>query len=295
MIRIVVTEAALRARIEELKAGWEGRMKALVTALRGNDDPEFQNEWSDIKEAYIEFQHSKCAFCEKPLEGKIEQDVEHFRPKGAVVAWPVPGDLADEVRKAGFRVVQPPRGSKGYKYLAYHPLNYLTACKTCNSIRKKNYFPIAGRRRLGGRAIADLAGEQAYLIYPLSDLDADPEHLIEFIGITPRPKAGLTVFERLRARVTIEFFGLDNVSERKDLLIDRFETLEKVYLALKGRTEFATAADRNRADQVVTAYQTSRRRHTNCIKHFVALFTRHPEQAEQLYQDAVTYLKTVSS
>src|SRR5262249_1945903 len=154
--------------------------KGLLAALKGEDEPEFQNEWSDIKPAYIDLQFSKCGFCEKPLEGKIEQDVEHFRPKGAVVAWPVPKALAAEIEAAGFPVTQPKAGTKGYKSLAYPPLNYVTACKTCNSIRKKNYFPIAGRRRLGGRDPAALGDEQPYLMYPLSDIDVDPEDLIEF-------------------------------------------------------------------------------------------------------------------
>jgi hypothetical protein len=295
VIRISVTAAALRAKIEAVKPGWEDRMKARVAALKMAADPDFANEWSDVKDAYIELQSSKCAFCEKPLEGKIEQDVEHFRPKGAVVAWPVPAALATEITRAGFKFVLTPKGSKGYKYLAYHPLNYVTACKTCNSVRKKNYFPIAGRRRLGGRDPADLAVERPYLIYPLSDIDTDPERLIEFAAITPRPKAGLAAFDRLRARVTIAFFGLDDLDGRKDLLIDRFETLEKVYLALKGRTGFPTAADRATAAQVVAAYQTGRKRHTNCMKHFVALFNRNPKRAERLFQDAVAYLKSVST
>ena len=46
--------------------------------------PAFPSLWSETKQVYIELQHSKCAFCEKPLEGRIEQDVEHFRPKGEV-------------------------------------------------------------------------------------------------------------------------------------------------------------------------------------------------------------------
>ena len=126
--------------------------------------------------------------------------------------------------------------------MAYHHLNYLTACKNCNSIRKKNYFRIAGKRKRGGRDPADMASEMPYLIYPLSDIDEDPELLIEFVGVYPRPRRGLNGFGQLRARVTIEVFGLDDEDERKDLLIDRIETLETVYLALKGREDFASAA-----------------------------------------------------
>ena len=184
---------------------------------------------------------------------------------------------------------------RGYKYLAYHPLNYLTACKTCNSIRKKNYFPIAGRRRLRERNPVDLEVELAYLIYPLSDIDTDPEELIEFSAITPRPRAGIDPFNRLRALVTIELFGLDDLNDRKELLIDRFETLEKVYLALKGAREFRADADRLAARNVVAAYKTGRKRHTNCIRHFVIIFYNSPAVAEALYQGAVAYLNSVST
>ena len=53
---------------------------------------------------YIDLQLSKCCFCEKPLEGKIEQDVEHFRPKAEVKPWKVPRHLANR----GTSTVQQP-------------------------------------------------------------------------------------------------------------------------------------------------------------------------------------------
>ena len=98
---------------------------------------------------YIELQHSKCQFCEKPLEGRIEQDVEHFRPKCEVRPWDIPQDLAD----AGIAVSQPANGRRtsdrielGYRFLAYHPFNYAAACKPCNTVFKGNLFPIARKR-----------------------------------------------------------------------------------------------------------------------------------------------------
>ena len=109
MIRIPVTIPQLEAAIESERKGWFDRVKLRLIALRGVDDPEFENEWSDIKQVYIDLQHTKCAFCEKPLEGKIEQDVEHFRPKAAVAPWPLPKSLLAEIRAAGFHVVQPRR------------------------------------------------------------------------------------------------------------------------------------------------------------------------------------------
>lgn len=294
MIHIPVTAAALATAIETEAPGWRTRAAAKVVALGGAGAPAFPNTWSAIKAVYIKLLNTKCAFCEKKLEGRIEQDVEHFRPKGAVARWPAPAALLAEITKAGFRVGQPPAGSRGYKYLAYHELNYVTACKTCNSVRKKNYFPVAGRRRLGGKAPADVAPEQAYLIYPLSDVDTKPEKLIEFSAVSPRPKKGLGAFDRLRALVTISLFGLDDLVERKELIQDRLETLQFVYLALKGSDQFKTAADRTMAAGVVAAFQTGRKRHTNCVRNFVAAYKRSPAKAGQLIQDAVAYLKSVS-
>ena len=297
MIRIAVTPAALDAAIEAKCKGWAGRMAKKIEGLAKKRAPKFDNQWSKIKAVYRTLQHSKCAFCEKPLEGAIEQDVEHFRPKGAVAAWPVPAKLAATAAAAGFEIRQPAKRTKGYKYLAYHPLNYVTACKSCNSVRKKNYFPVAGEWRLGAKDPADRAafdGERPYLIYPLADIDADPETLIAFNHDSPYPRKGLRGFNRLRALVTIELFWLDDLDERKELLKDRFRLLELVYYALRGRTTFRTKADRDEAARVVEGYKTGREPHTNCIKHFVKMYDDNPAKAIELYHDAVAYLKTVS-
>jgi hypothetical protein len=296
VIRINITIKDLENEIEAEKPGWLANARKAIKALQGVDDPNFDDMWGDIKQAYIVVQRSKCGFCEKPLEGKIEQDVEHFRPKKAIHAWQVPSAVMQEITAAGFRVAQPTGGPEpGYKYLAYHHLNYLTACKNCNSIRKKNYFPIAGRRKRGGRNPADMTSEYPYLVYPLSTVDDDPEQLIEFVGVFPRPKRGLKGFGRLRALVTIAVFGLDDEDGRKDLLIDRIETLEKVYFALKGRQEYASAADRDAAQTVIDRYTSGRFRHTNCMRCFVRVYQRSRAEAERLYQAAIQYLKSVST
>ena len=110
-----------------------------------------------------------------------------FGPKKKVARWPVPASLA----RQGVVVQQPARGHEpGYTFLAYHPLNYAAACKTCNSILKKNYFPIAGTRDTSNsREPAAIAGERPYLLYPIGNLDADPEDLIEFAGLSAQAKA----------------------------------------------------------------------------------------------------------
>ena len=143
----------------------------------------------------MELQGFKCVYCEKELEDQpIELDVEHYRPKKKVSRWNVPKSLA----RQGIAVAQPDRGHEpGYTLLAYHVLNYAASCKTCNSILKKNVFPIAGQRNGNAREPALVAGERPYILYPLANLDEDPEDLIEFAGLSPQAKA--TGFRRQRA------------------------------------------------------------------------------------------------
>lgn len=75
----------------------------------------------------------KCAYCERKLEsipfGTIEQDVEHFRPKGGVKSWEMPQWLKDQ----GIEATQVPHEGPGYYLLPYHPFNYAASCKPCNS------------------------------------------------------------------------------------------------------------------------------------------------------------------
>ena len=227
MVRFEITLADLEAQIEEEKPGWIQKARLRTAAMTSVTAPaSFPNRWSQIKRVYIDLQGSKCAFCEKWLEDEaIEHDVEHFRPKGHVDRWPVPPKL----KKAGVIVRQASgRTEPGYKRLAYHPLNYVAACKTCNTILKKTWFPITGTRYIDGDNPASMSSEQALLIYPISDVDVDPEVLIDFHGLSPKSKIS-SGFPCHRALVTIEVFQLDNWRRRKELNKDRAEWLEKLY------------------------------------------------------------------
>ena len=206
MIRVSTTTAALLAAIEAHRPGWLSRAEARTEALAAAAvDPEFPSLWSEIKEVYISLQHSKCAYCEKEPEYQpIEHDVEHYRPKRDVVRWVVPRALA----RQGIVVNQPTHGGEpGYPLLAYNPLNYAAACKTCNSILKRTYFPIAGTRNATARDPAGMAGERPFLLYPIGDADDDPEDLIEFAGLSPQARG--TGFRKQRALVTIWLFDLN--------------------------------------------------------------------------------------
>ena len=200
MIRVPVTKEQLEASIEAENSRWLERAKTKTKELEDDPNLEITSIWSPIKPVYMTLQNSKCIFCEKEIEPQpIEQDVEHFRPKNNVKRWHVPQWMEEE---EDIHVQQPQTGSEaGYRLLAYHPLNYAAACKTCNSSRKRDYFPIAGPRRSDSKTPTRMGAEKAYLLYPLGDLDDDPEELIEFHGLSPQAKASRG-FKRKRALVT---------------------------------------------------------------------------------------------
>src|SRR5262249_26286003 len=121
--------AAIR-KVRKKKPSWFDAAKAALAALpnppRSSD---FKELWGEVKGIYIQKQGSRCCFCETALEGDINHDVEHFRPKAEVKPWPVPPELAAEgVVPTPLAPVKP---QPGYKNLAYHPHNYAMACKVC--------------------------------------------------------------------------------------------------------------------------------------------------------------------
>lgn len=231
-------------------------------------------------------------YCERKLEpipfGKVEQDVEHFRPKGSVKAWKAPKPLRDQ----GIPFATVPNQKKGYYLLPYHPFNYAAACKPCNSTLKKDFFPIAGTYNLDAEAPQDLASEKAYLIYPIGSLDEDPARLIEFRGASPRPVAQ-SGHKRNRALVTIEFFKLDDPVERNHLIKERARLIELLYARLK-KTKTGTAAQKAAARRVVDGFLRPALPHLNCARSFKRLFDSNPAEAEAVYDEAVKLVNSVS-
>jgi hypothetical protein len=302
MTQIKVSASKLRRLVMAHDPTWFQRAREQTKALEsGLPDPEFPELWSEIKEVYIKLQggarEGKCAYCEKWLEAdRIEHDVEHFRPKAKVARWNVPEHLLPELQAAGVQIHQPAQGSEpGYRLLAYHILNYATACKECNSVLKGNLFPITGKRLSGARDPARLKTEGALLIYPLGDLDTDPEDLIEFQGISPRAKAAAGL-DRLRALVTIEIFGLDDWRRRKSLIFDRAEWIEKLLWALQRRERGSPPKDVTDANKAIDRMTAATFRHANCLRSFLRLYKRSPRAAKRLYEDAVKpYLESYSS
>ncbi len=281
MIRYPITKTELEAAVENEKHGWmKARLKTDGFRTAGEfNEPVKRNSWSAIKAAYIRLQQNKCAYCERSFghdrRSRIEHDVEHFRPKSSVRAWPTEGSSLSYNFATGDASV------KGYYLLAYNIFNYTTACKTCNSILKVNFFPVLAARKTDSEDFVALKSEKPLLIYPISDLDDDPEELISFEGVLPVPK-----FKRgeryRRARVTIDLFELDT---REDLLKARAVVIGWLWTALRLlQTPGAAAEDKADAQKLVDLAKSPAAAHTNCARAFSKLYEQNIAKARQ-YKD----------
>ncbi len=143
--------------------------------------------------------HSKCAYCESPLESRRDGDIEHFRPISRAIN--LDGKMAS-----------------GYWWLAFEWSNIYLACAPCNRTYKRNRFPVRGRRAQYGTNVAD---EDALLLDPCQSLDFEevhfyhvPDPALEEVRIDP---------ETERGKITLETLGLN----RTDLRRRRFEEWQR--------------------------------------------------------------------
>lgn len=281
MIRCAWNEAKALADIAALDANWiqkaATRTAALTAAGRFN---ETSSIWSTVKEVFMRLQLDKCAFCERQFEnpdyGRIEFDLEHFRPKSAVDAWP-DAKLHPTLSYAFPTGIA---GAGGYYWLAYELSNYAASCKVCNSTFKSSYFPIAGDRCTAPSG--DLTSEAPYLCYPIGDGDTDPEKLIGFVATTAVP-VGKTKAAKLRGRVIIDFFGLN---ARLQLHRERARMIALFGGALAARHDArATPTDLLLLGKLKAANLP----HANCLRSFERLWRRDPAQARQTYDACVAY------
>lgn len=246
--------------------------------------------WRRVVRVYMAVQHNKCAFCERKFEGPKtggtrEFDVEHFRPKSSVKAWP-PQRLRTQLPE-GFPVSA--GAALGYFLLPYHPYNYSVACKPCNSSFKSNYFPISGSRQLEGENPNQMQSEKPYLIYPLGHFDSDPENIIEYYGVIARPR--FRHGERYhRAVATVVFFGLN---DREEHLQERAEKISNLYLALEG-SNAAKAVKRRLSRAAVGRLISEKSSHTNCMRSFKRLYEKRRSQAEEVIKGVTKLLESGS-
>jgi hypothetical protein len=159
----------------------------------------------------------------------------------------------------------------------------VVACKTCNTIHKKNFFPVAGQRCLSSTDPTTMVAERAMLIYPVGDIDTNPAELIQFEGPLPLPAtSSADSFEYWRARVTIELLGLD---QREELLSERYEYISYLF-------GFLTTRRSQSRDAIISRLLSPQCRHSNCLNSFARLFNSDRRRARVIYGEADRFLNS---
>lgn len=185
---------------------------------------------SAVKEALDLLFHGKCAYCETFYSASAPVDVEHFRPKSAVLDDP---------------------SHPGYWWLAAHWDNLLPSCIDCNRTRQQDtvragqdpacmassyrarrvlagkgcHFPLMpGSQRLQAESLPHESTEQPLLLNPCED---DPTRHLQFVGASA-PVSSLVVARRgsLRGEASIAIFGLN----RLGLVQERTRVLRQLQL-----------------------------------------------------------------
>ena len=266
MIRVKLPHGkSISALIDEYNPTWRKKNKIWDG---GKSSP-----WSEIKPIFVGLQFGKCGYCETRVQyslstNKYDSDIEHFRPKNRTTSWLPNGNSSVLMGYAD-----------GYFWLATKVENYLLSCKTCYSELKGNNFPIAGHVGRNKQTVRSLnAKEKPYLIFPIGTIDDDPETLIEWHGLIPKPvfSEALDSYGFWRAKVTIELFQLDL---REDLLQQRAEQLLLLWEALSSN-------DLTRLEQLNKQLDDNRTPHAACIRAFLRLFLVNPDAAKVRVQEA---------
>ncbi|MFZ3282927.1 hypothetical protein [Pseudomonas sp.] len=266
MIRYPWNEKAVEQAISLISPKWLGGATERTDALiRLGRYEERSSSWSKVKPVYMKLQHNKCAYCEQQMEGgaygPIEWDLEHFRPKSDVEPWP----NAKRHPEITYDIPLGDASQTGYYWLAYDVHNYAASCKVCNTIFKLNFFPTLNDRAQVPQSDENLIREGALLCFPLGERDEDPENLITFTLTTAVPKYQSGP-ENLRARVIIDFFGLNR---RDHLHKQRAQMIGAVGALLAER-------DRDEASDILLAELANMERsyipHAACVRAFIRLW-----------------------
>lgn len=171
-----------------------------------------------VKQALVKAQHGKCAFCESSIIHVQPGDIEHFRPKRAIVCKR--------------RLTRP-----GYYWLAYEWDNLLLACEICNRRHKRNHFPLLDEARRARKHNDTVSVEHPVFIHPANE---DPETLIGFRRHVPFARQGNT-----RAQKTIHALGL----KRPSLMEQREQLLARLQLMVDVRNKCPDRTTREKIDK----------------------------------------------
>lgn len=194
---------------------FEKAANATAKAIEEGVDHQVRDLYRDdqVRMALEKLFHRKCAYCESRLGTVAPEEVEHYRPKGAVAEQPE---------------------HPGYYWLAYRWENLYPACTFCNQRRrdrphwdrpvtgpttgKGTSFPLEDE---SGRAMtpeADPGQERPLLLDPCSP-DVDPEECFRYDVQGQVHPVGP---KNVRAQATIRICHLYRtrlVDERKDVIL----------------------------------------------------------------------------
>lgn len=292
MIRFPTTLDQLFADIDEEVPDWRQRATArtnkLVRLARWTDEfaaGEKRVTWSEVKIVYRNLQGQKCAYCERRLDsdpdlptlGAQEHDLEHYRPKAKTIAWRqrnlYPDQYVSFEKKQG--------RMEGYYWLAFNLMNWCTSCKRCNSQLKGNRFPLALTGIAGSPtdAVQALqAAEKPLLLYPIGDIDDDPEDILAFHGVTVYPKHALG-HKNQRAQAIIAFFLLNakGIAQERALWLDMIWT----------RLEKESAGDAEAKQKVDEWLESTRVPHAAAVRAFIRLARADRAAAKDIIEDDV--------
>jgi uncharacterized protein (TIGR02646 family) len=238
------------AASRELAAG-RAHWDATGTPPDGNSFKAYAG--ADVRAALTILFQGKCAYCESPVSGSSQTDIEHYRPKGGVKECET---------------------HPGYWWLAMDWTNLVLSCMHCNQERrqlildaglseeeirkalekndlrttgKKNAFPTKGDIWM---TMQGAGAEEPLLIDPT---ETDPEPLFEWefhSSLTTVKPNG----EEPRARATIEVLGLNRrhlTEARVQRLNDLLEVDRKITTWLGRMENAATDAEAALARDVV--------------------------------------------
>jgi hypothetical protein len=294
VIHHAATIAQLTAAIEaqfdtpaRAQAWWRKAHADVQRAIADGKHDQAAACWTDVKGAYIALQHDKCAYCELPMpqgaKSRIAYDVEHHRPKSRTRPWP-----DARTRQALGITYQVGAGrTRGYPELAHHPLNYLVACKVCNSPYKADRFPVLGQADPDGTDPRVLNQRELPAIpLPLGDWGDDPAAFLDFEGFIAVPAAG-TPMQQLRAQIVIDFFDLNR---RADLLLGRATAIALLHGHLKEVQAPDLARNAAEAQRWVDAALDASAPYAAAARAYHRLHLRNPARAGDVARMALRYV-----
>lgn len=230
MIRVERAECPPSLNGPDSKGSRE-RAAALVAQAAGRKTKFKAYRESDVVLTLREMFNKKCAYCEFNYAAGSPEDIEHFRPKGAVV---INGQLT----------------KPGYYWLAAEWSNLLPSCIDCNRKRSKefavpnqassgkaNLFPVVDEAHRWRSHTAPNVNEQPLLLNPCDDY---PDQHLEFLndGLV-RAVADTAGNPSPKGETSIEVFGL----LRHDLVEQRAAKQLMIRAAIERALEAAEIAE----------------------------------------------------